>query len=55
MYDAIRVLEARGPVETQHSSPQQFRAVSFDEATETMRDRYEDRIHQLRGKLEQVD
>ena len=55
VYDAIRVLEARGLVEIQHSSPQQFRAVSLDEAMETMRDRYEDRIHQLRGKLEQVD
>ena len=44
VYDAIRVLESQGLVEIQHSSPQQFRAVSLDEATETLRDQYEDRV-----------
>jgi sugar-specific transcriptional regulator TrmB len=38
VYDAIRVLEAQGLVEIQHSSPQQFRAVPLEEATETLRD-----------------
>ena len=34
VYDAIRVLEAQGLVEIQHSSPQQFRAVPLAEATD---------------------
>lgn len=55
VYDAIRVLEAQGLVEIQHSSPQQFRAVPLDEATETLHDQYEDRVEQLRGALEQVE
>jgi len=43
VYDAIRVLEAKGLVEIQHSSPRQFRAVPLDEATETW-DQYEGRV-----------
>ncbi|MFD1646842.1 TrmB family transcriptional regulator [Haloarchaeobius litoreus] len=55
VYDAIRVLEAQGLVEVQHSSPQQFRAVPLDEATETLRDQYENRVERLRRALETVD
>ncbi|MFB6268478.1 MAG: TrmB family transcriptional regulator [Halobacterium sp.] len=55
VYDAIRVLEAQGLVEIQHSSPQQFRAVPMEEATETLRDQYEDRVERLRSALEAVD
>ena len=55
VYDAIRVLEAQGLVEIQHSSPQQFRAVSLDEATETLRDQYEDRIGRLHSALATID
>lgn len=55
VYDAIRMLEAQGLVEVQHSSPRQFRAVTLDEATETLRDQYEDRIGQLRDSLETVE
>jgi sugar-specific transcriptional regulator TrmB len=55
VYDAIRVLEAQGLVEIQHSSPQRFRAVSLDEATETLRDQYEDRIGRLRDSLESIE
>ncbi|WP_053948463.1 TrmB family transcriptional regulator [Halolamina sediminis] len=51
VYDAIRVLEAKGLVEIQHSSPQQFRAVSLGEATETLRDQYDDRIERLHDSL----
>jgi DNA-binding MarR family transcriptional regulator len=51
VYDAIRVLEAQGLVEIQHSSPQQFRAVPLDEATETLRDQYEDRVERLHDAL----
>jgi sugar-specific transcriptional regulator TrmB len=55
VYDAIRVLEAQGLVEIQHSSPQQFRAVSLDEAAETLRDQYEDRVERLHDALDTVE
>ncbi|WP_311171681.1 TrmB family transcriptional regulator [Halobellus ordinarius] len=55
VYDAIRVLEAQGLVEIQHSSPQQFRAVSLDEATETLRDQYEARVEHLHDALDTVE
>lgn len=55
VYDAIRVLEAKGLVEVQHSSPQEFRAVSLDEATETLRDQYEERVDRLHDALATVD
>lgn len=55
VYDAIRVLEAQGLVEVQHTSPQQFRAVSFTDATETLRDQYEDRIERLQNTLDTID
>lgn len=54
VYDAIRILEAKGLVEIQHSSPQKFRAVSLAEATETLRDQYEERIDRLQGSLESI-
>ncbi|MCU4718099.1 TrmB family transcriptional regulator [Halapricum hydrolyticum] len=55
VYDAIRVLEAQGLVEIQHSSPQQFRAVPLDEATETLRDQYENRVERLHDALDTVE
>ncbi|ELZ46354.1 transcriptional regulator [Halorubrum coriense DSM 10284] len=55
VYDAIRVLEAQGLVEIQHSSPQQFRAVPLEEATETLRDQYEERVGRLQSALATVD
>ncbi|WP_254274472.1 TrmB family transcriptional regulator [Haloarcula marina] len=55
VYDAIRVLEAQGLVEIHHSSPQQFRAVSLDEATETLRDQYEARVERLHDALDTVE
>ncbi|MDZ5810632.1 helix-turn-helix domain-containing protein [Halorubrum sp. AD140] len=54
VYDAIRVLEAHGLVQIQHSSPQRFRAVSLDEAIETLRNQYQDRIDRLQAALETV-
>ncbi|WP_135820948.1 TrmB family transcriptional regulator [Halostella litorea] len=51
IYDAIRVLEAQGLVEVQHTSPQRFRAVPLDEATETLRTQYESRVDRLRNAL----
>lgn len=55
VYDAIRVLEAQGLVEVQHSSPQRFRAVPLAEATETLRDQYDDRVERLQDALNRVD
>ena len=55
VYDAIRMLEAQGLVEIQHSSPQRFRAVSLEEATETLRDQYESRVQRLQDALEPVE
>ncbi|WP_299335443.1 TrmB family transcriptional regulator [Haloplanus sp.] len=54
VYDAIRVLEAQGLVEIQHSSPQQFRAVPLEEAAETIRDRYDNRVERLHTALDTV-
>lgn len=55
VYDAVRVLEAEGLVEVQHSSPQRFRAVSIDEAAATLRQRYDSRIDTLQSSLERLD
>ncbi|WP_336021844.1 TrmB family transcriptional regulator [Halobellus salinisoli] len=55
VYDAIRMLEAQGLVEIQHSSPQQFRAVPLEEATETLRDQYDARVERLHDALETVE
>jgi DNA-binding MarR family transcriptional regulator len=55
VYDAIRVLEAQGLVEIQHSSPQQFRAVPLEEATETLRDQYETRVERLTRALSEAE
>lgn len=52
VYDAIRVLESQGLVEVQHSSPQLYRAVGTDEATEILRQRYNDRINTLETHLQ---
>jgi sugar-specific transcriptional regulator TrmB len=54
VYDAIRVLEAQGLVEIQHSTPQRFRAVSIQEATETLRNQYENRIERLQHALDTI-
>ena len=55
VYDAVRVLEEQGLVEIHHSSPQQFRAVSLEEAVETLRDQYENRVGRLHDALATVD
>jgi sugar-specific transcriptional regulator TrmB len=55
VYDAIRVLEAKGLVEIQHSNPKQFRAVSIDEAVETLRIEYEERAEELRQALDGLE
>ncbi len=55
VYDAIRMLEAQGLVEIQHSSPQQFRSVPLQEATETLRDQYEARVDRLHDALTTIE
>ena len=55
VYDAVRVLEAKGLVEVQHTSPQQFRAVPLAEATATLRDQYEAHVERLENALERTD
>ena len=55
VYDAIRVLESKGLVETQHSNPQVFRAVSIDEAVNTLRSAYVERTESLRNALSGLD
>ncbi|WP_424003071.1 TrmB family transcriptional regulator [Haloarcula salina] len=54
VYDAVRVLEAKGLVEVQHSSPQRFKAVPLSEATETLRDQYETKIQRFQTALEDI-
>ncbi|MBX0325155.1 TrmB family transcriptional regulator [Halomicroarcula sp. F13] len=51
VYDAVRVLESKGLVETQHSNPQVFRAVTVDEAVNTLESEYVERAQSLRGVL----
>lgn len=51
VYDAIRVLESKGLVETQHSNPKMFRAVSIDEAVNTLQTEYAERASSLRDAL----
>lgn len=55
VYDAVRVLEAQGLVEVQHSNPQKFRAVTITEAMSTLRQRYDDRIETLQTYLEEIE
>jgi sugar-specific transcriptional regulator TrmB len=55
IYDATRVLDAQGLVVIQHSSPRRFRAVPLEEATETLRDQYEDRVERLAAALEDAE
>ncbi|WP_313694329.1 TrmB family transcriptional regulator [Halorarum halobium] len=55
VYDAVRVLETKGLVDVQHSSPQRFRAVSIDEAAATLRREYESRTDVLVEALRGVD
>ncbi|WP_226004402.1 TrmB family transcriptional regulator [Natrinema salinisoli] len=55
VYDAIRVLESQGLVEVQHTSPQVYRAVGIEEATQTLRQKYEDRIATLETHLENTE
>lgn len=52
VYDAIRVLEAKGLVDVQYSSPRRYRAASIDEAIALLRRAYESRVETLKDNLE---
>lgn len=54
VYDAVSVLESKGLVEVQHSSPKQFRAVSIGEASQTLRREYQERVESLQSALGNV-
>lgn len=51
VYDAIRVLEAKGLVDVQHSSPRQYRAATVEEAASLLTREYESRVATLTDKL----
>lgn len=55
VYDAIRVLEAKGLVEIQHSNPRQFRAVPMGEAVDSLEELYESRVDTLRAALKGLE
>lgn len=55
VYDAVRVLESNGLVEIQHSNPQQFRAVSIEEAIDTFQQKHETRTDRLRENLASLE
>jgi len=55
VYDAIRVLEAKGLVEIQHSNPQQYRAVKIDEAVATLQEEFASRTEKLADSLTSID
>ncbi|USZ68385.1 TrmB family transcriptional regulator [Halorussus salilacus] len=55
VYDAIRVLEAQGLVEIQHTNPRQYRGVPLDEAARTLRRQYESRIDELQEALTAIE
>lgn len=55
VYDAIRVLEARGLVEIQHANPKRFRSVPLTEAIDTLRSQFEDRFESLGRSIRNLD
>jgi sugar-specific transcriptional regulator TrmB len=55
VYDAVRVLESKGLVETQHSNPQVFRAVSIEEAVNTLQSEFVERTESLRSALSELE
>ena len=55
VYDAIRVLEAKGLVEIQHSNPQRFRAVPQGEAIGTLRDQFDARVDALSDSISNLE
>lgn len=55
VYDAGRILEAKGLIETQHGNPQLFRAVPVEEAIATLRQQYESRFETLEAAIDDLE
>jgi sugar-specific transcriptional regulator TrmB len=55
VYDSIRVLESEGLVEVQHTNPKRFRAVPLEEATDTLRKRYNQQIEKVENALSSME
>lgn len=55
IYDAIQSLETHGLVEVHHSSPKVFRAVSINEAVETLRTRFARLTDDLEAALRSIE
>lgn len=55
VYDAVDQLQQAGLVDVQHSSPQQFRAVSIPDATALLRQRFDTRLTRLQTSLEALE
>ena len=55
VYDAVRVLETKGLIEIQHSSPTVYRAVPMTEATATLRSEYESRVDSLVDAIDRIE
>lgn len=55
VYDAVRVLDSKGLVETQHANPKQFRAIPVDEAIDLLRSEYRSKTETLRETLQSID
>lgn len=54
VYDAVNVLESKGLVETQRSTPQRFRAVGTEEAVKTLQKEYQSRTASLEDALKEL-
>lgn len=54
VYDAVNVLESKGLVETQRSTPQRFRAVETEEAIKTLQREYQSRTTRLEEALKEL-
>jgi sugar-specific transcriptional regulator TrmB len=55
VYDAIHVLEGKGLVEVQHSTPKRFRSVGVEEGIATLRRRFDARFETLQSHLESLE
>ena len=55
VYDAVRVLDSKGLVETHHASPKQFRAIPVDEAIDLVRSEYRSKTETLQETLQSID
>ena len=55
VYDSVRVLESEGLVEVQHTNPKRFRGVPLEEATDTLREMYDEQIEKVESALSSME